>query len=538
MIALLALVATHPAHAQDVPDVRVDAQLYRLPVDATSTLWADDSHLAPGASARIAVGYLKEPFVWIWDDTGERVAVVDNVLGIDAIAGFSAWRIRGAVDVPIYPVATGALRSGGGLGDIAVDVKGVALDREAGPVGLALGARLTIPTNTTSVALGGGGVGWEISAIVDKRAGPLVLAANLGHRGVPDVDLGALGIADTLGDRFVYRAGVGFDTSDRAGLSLDLAGHLAYADVGNPAARSLEAMLGGWVRVADPLVVRGGLGRGLAGGIGSPTVRAVVALAWEPSAKPAPKPKVAAVAATKTPAAATKAPAAATKAPAGTTRAPTKPASPAFLEVPGLSTLAPGIVHIEVVDAQGSPVAATWAFGTVARGAVVNGLGMAKVSPGPWSILVSAEGYATQGLSIDVDTGMTTGVEVVLLPARLSVRPDRIELLEKIQWSGTIIDSASEPILDEMAAVLRAHPELLTIRIEGHTDSRGPAEDNLSLSGARAAAVMAALVDRGLDPNRLVAAGYGEARPLDWADNPVAWERNQRIELVVTGRAP
>lgn len=514
-LSLLSLLA--PANAQNIPVVQTDVQLYRLPVDATSTLWADDSHLTPGVSGRIAVGYLKEPFVWIWDDTGERVAVVDNVLGIDAIAAFSVWQIRGAVDVPVYPLATGALSAGGGLGDIAIDVKGVVLDREAGPVGLALGGRLALPTSTTAVALGGAGVGWELSAIVDRRAGPFVLAANLGYRGVPDVALDNVAISDVL----VYRAGLGLDTSDRAGrggagLSLDLAGQLAYADLANPAARTLEAMLGGWVRVADPLVVRGGLGRGLAGGIGSPTVRAVVAVAWEPPRKGSSQKKVAAVA-----------------------KARSRPAPTSdFLVVPGLSTLAPGIVHIKVTDADGKRVPATWAFGNVARGTIANGLGMAKVPPGPWSVLVSAEGYATQGLSIDVYTSMTTGLDVVLQPARLSVRPDRIELLEKIRWTGSAIDPVSAPILDEIAAILRANPELRGVRIEGHTDSRGPAEDNLSLSGVRAAAVLAALVDRGLDPNRLVAAGYGESRPLDWADNPVAWERNQRIELVVTARAP
>ena len=463
MIALLALAA----YAQDIPVVRADAQLYRLPVDATSTIWADDSHLAPGAFGRVAVGYLKEPFVWIWGDTGERVAVVDNVLGINAIAGFSAWRLRGAVDVPMYALATGAqldeAGAGGGLGDIAVDLKGVVFGREASPVGLALDARVTLPTATTALPLGAGGVGWEISAIVDKRVGPVVLAANLGHRGVPAVKLDDGTAADILGDRFVYRAGAGFDVGERAGVSLDLAGHLVYADIGNPSANALEAMLGGWVQPADTLVVRAGVGRGLAGGIGSPTVRAVVAVAWEPVAKE----KVNKVGKVEPKPVATKAPV--TKAPA--TKAPvTKAPAQDFLVVPSASTLPPGIVHIKVTDAQGEPVAASWAFGTVARGPVTNGLGTAKVGPGPWSILVAAEGYATQSISIDVDTGMTTGVEVVLQPARLSVRPDRIELLEKIRWTGTLIDPLSEPILDEMAAVLRAHPEFLAVRIEGHTD--------------------------------------------------------------------
>ncbi len=535
MIAALSLLGA--AYAQQIPVPAVDAQLYRFPVDATSTLWADDSHLAPGPSARVAVGFLKEPFVWIWDDTGERVKVVDNVLGIDAIAGFTAWRIRGAVDVPLYPVATGAVATGGGLGDIAVDLKGTVLEEHAAPVGFALGARVSLPTSTTAVPLGGAGVGWEISAIVDKRVGPVLLAANLGHRGVPDVALDNVAVSDV----FVYRAGLGLDLGERAGVSVDFAGHLAYAALDNPAGQALEGMLGGWVRVSDPIAVRAGVGRGLLGGIGSPTARAVLALTWEPVAKPSgPMP----VSAETKPAAVTKP--VATK-PVATKPAATKPAAtrptrgPAvadFLIVPGTSTLPPGIVHVEVTDAKGAPVTAEWAFGTVARGTIVDGLGMAKVSPGPWQILVSAEGYATQGVSVDVDTGMTTGVEVVLLPARLRLGPERIDILQKIHWSGAAIDPSSEPLLDELAALLRAHPEILALRIEGHTDNRGAPEDNLALSGARASAVLAALVERGLDPARLVAAGYGGARPLDPADTPGAWLRNQRVELVITARAP
>ncbi|MDP2307277.1 MAG: OmpA family protein [Pseudomonadota bacterium] len=501
------------AQAQQITYPELDAQRYRLPVDATSTLWADDSTLAAGPSARLAVGFLKEPMVWIWGDTGERIALVDNVLGVDVIAGFALWRIRGAVDVPLYPVATGALESGGGLGDVAVDLKGAILDREDAAIGLAIGGRMSFPTATTAVSLGGGGLGWEVSAIVDKQAGPLVLAANLGYRGVPDRGLTDLALSDTL----VYRIGGGYGFGERAGISLDLAGQLAVADFAAPTGRSLEALLGGWVTVADPLTIRAGVGRGLLGGIGSPAARAVLAVAWQPPAKA----KDTTVVEVKK-----------------EVRAPAAEKSKDFLVVPGDATLPPGIIHIEVTGPDGKPLGADWAFGTAARARMPAGLGSAKVPPGPWAILISAEGYGTQGVDVDVDTGMTTRMEVQLRRAQVRWTDERIELLTKLRWQGAALDPASGYIVDELAATLRAHPEARAVRVEGHTSNEGTQEENLALSGARAAAVIAALAERGLDAARFVPAGYGGARPIDKADTPEAWAKNQRIELVITARAP
>ena len=505
------------ALAQEIPDVDLDAQLYRMPVDATATMWADDSHLSPGPSGRLAVGYVKEPFVWIWDD-GERVAVVDDALGIDAIAGYAVWRLRAAVDVPIYALATGEAGSGAGLGDIAVDLKGTLLDREDAPVGIALGARLAFPTSTTAIPLGGSGVAWEIEAIVDRRFGDLVAAVNLGTRGVPDVALDNLDVSDV----FLYRVGAGYGIGESAGVSVDLAGQFTYGEPGNAAGSTMEAMLGGWLQVSEPLTLRAGVGRGLGSGIGAPTARGVLALAWQPGPPAAAK--------TKTPKPAKPDPAATAK--------PVKSVEQPFLIVPGDTTIAPGLVHIKVTNLEGAPLDATWLFGTVARGPVTAGLGMAKVPPGSWSILVWAEGYGTQGLGIEVESGMTSHLEAKLMPARVRVIPEKVEMLERIRFDGTVLTADSRKTLDEVAAMLRAHPEITAIRIEGHTDSRGLAEDNLTLSGARASAVLAYLVDKGLDPNRFMAAGYGESRPVDLTETPGAWERNQRIELVITGREP
>lgn len=87
--------------------------------------------------------------------------------------------------------------------------------------------------------------------------------------------------------------------------------------------------------------------------------------------------------------------------------------------------------------------------------------------------------------------------------------------------------------LDEVAKALKDQG-YQRIVVEGHTDSRGSDDANLSLSQKRAEAVRTYLVSQGIDSNKISAAGIGEARPV--ADNNTAEGRanNRRVELVVT----
>ncbi|WP_229428657.1 peptidoglycan -binding protein [Microvirga pudoricolor] len=78
------------------------------------------------------------------------------------------------------------------------------------------------------------------------------------------------------------------------------------------------------------------------------------------------------------------------------------------------------------------------------------------------------------------------------------------------------------------------------IRVDGHTDNRPIATpqfpSNWALSAARAIAVVQALAARGIAPQHLVAAGFGEYQPLDLGATDEAFARNRRIELKLTER--
>jgi OOP family OmpA-OmpF porin len=88
----------------------------------------------------------------------------------------------------------------------------------------------------------------------------------------------------------------------------------------------------------------------------------------------------------------------------------------------------------------------------------------------------------------------------------------------------------SSKTLDEAAAALIRRSEIKA-EVAGHTDNRGAAQYNRTLSQRRAETVMRYLVSKGVEPARLTARGYGPDAPV--ADNRTESGRaaNRRVEL-------
>ena len=93
------------------------------------------------------------------------------------------------------------------------------------------------------------------------------------------------------------------------------------------------------------------------------------------------------------------------------------------------------------------------------------------------------------------------------------------------------VRSANAPLLDGIVRMAAICPGML--RIEGHTDDAGATDFNLDLSRKRANAVRSALVQRGLDPRRISADGYGATRPIADNADEAGRARNRRIEIRV-----
>jgi outer membrane protein OmpA-like peptidoglycan-associated protein len=101
------------------------------------------------------------------------------------------------------------------------------------------------------------------------------------------------------------------------------------------------------------------------------------------------------------------------------------------------------------------------------------------------------------------------------------------------QSGAAIISVGASSELDAFAEALALCPGM-AINVEGHTDSDGDDQRNLALSVARAEAVVNALIERGIAPERLYAIGYGETQPV--ADNATADGKRQNRRIVVSIR--
>jgi len=118
---------------------------------------------------------------------------------------------------------------------------------------------------------------------------------------------------------------------------------------------------------------------------------------------------------------------------------------------------------------------------------------------------------------------------------KVIIEGNDIVILEKINFATASdqILPGSIPIVEAVAATLKGHPEFLVIEVAGHADERGEDDYNLNLTKRRAASVLRALTQRGVKESRIVSQGYGEYCPIDNQSNPVAWEKNRRVDFKV-----
>ncbi len=124
-------------------------------------------------------------------------------------------------------------------------------------------------------------------------------------------------------------------------------------------------------------------------------------------------------------------------------------------------------------------------------------------------------------------------------PGLVAVQNGQVRINRPIQFASNsaVILPASTPILNAVADALRASPQIRRVSVDGHTDDNGPDARNMTLSTARAAAVMTWLTAHGIEASRLESHGYGETRPsvaitdLRGAPLNAARAQNRRVEF-------
>jgi large repetitive protein len=115
----------------------------------------------------------------------------------------------------------------------------------------------------------------------------------------------------------------------------------------------------------------------------------------------------------------------------------------------------------------------------------------------------------------------------------VEVTREKINLKETVYFDTgkDTIQKRSFSLLDQVALVMKAHPEVKKVLVEGHTDDRGDDAFNLDLSKRRAASVARYLIDHGVSADRLASEGYGETKPIAPNLTNKGREQNRRVEL-------
>jgi OOP family OmpA-OmpF porin len=142
-----------------------------------------------------------------------------------------------------------------------------------------------------------------------------------------------------------------------------------------------------------------------------------------------------------------------------------------------------------------------------------------------------------------VETEATVGTETAVVaeaepewqePEDVHVEGDHITVDRHINFesdSDVILADSSE-LLDHIADTIQHHPEIHHLKVIGHTDASGGHDHNQELSEQRAAAVVAALEERGVTID-LRASGVGELEPVCEEDTDECHSQNRRVEFLI-----
>jgi outer membrane protein OmpA-like peptidoglycan-associated protein len=113
---------------------------------------------------------------------------------------------------------------------------------------------------------------------------------------------------------------------------------------------------------------------------------------------------------------------------------------------------------------------------------------------------------------------------------QLSTLPKTLTKGVTFNHRRSTLNEESRKLLDEAATILLRYPDVQIV-IEGYTDNVGSPDFNRFLSELRATAVRDYLIERGIEPSRLVAVGRGEENPVASNNTPYGRSLNRRIEF-------
>jgi outer membrane protein OmpA-like peptidoglycan-associated protein len=120
--------------------------------------------------------------------------------------------------------------------------------------------------------------------------------------------------------------------------------------------------------------------------------------------------------------------------------------------------------------------------------------------------------------------------------ALVVLSPDRLETLENIEFKKATLQAKSANVLGQLGATLRAHPEILRLRITVHMQPTKNPDEDRQVSELRAQAIREWLITYGIDEKRIEPRGFGSTKPLVDPTTKGAKGINERIDLIILER--
>ncbi len=462
---------------------------------------------------------------------------IDRQVGVDLQAGIGFGGVDVMLQIPFVALQTGAGLPGGDqaispFGDVAIKPKVRLLDPDRRRVGLAVAMPLTLPTGNGAALNGDRSVTATPTAITEVRLGPLDLAANLGVVARRKVEIEGL----TVGSQLLYRVGVRVWPWHIFALQVEAWGLGGAASTSSPA-----NWLGGiHVHNRKGFLFQMGVGTGLGPGYGAPKLR--VLMGFGVAARPSVDRDGDGIA-------------------NGDDPCPEEPEDADGFEdgdgCPDPDNDGDGIADGD--DACPDRAETVNGFqdedGCPDEVADRDGDGIADGDDPCPDEPEDADGFEDGDGCPDPDNdgdGIADGddacpdqAETVNGHEDEDGCPDEEALVRIDEAAGCIVvrerihfdtgkatlSADSFPILNRIADLLLRRDDVGPIEIQGHTDERGEAEANRSLSQRRAETVRRFLVNRGVDGERLLARGYGEDQPLRDGHDEESWAENRRVEF-------
>ncbi len=161
------------------------------------------------------------------------------------------------------------------------------------------------------------------------------------------------------------------------------------------------------------------------------------------------------------------------------------------------------------------------------------------VAPGDGEISVDATDYLAyvDKAAVKVRQEVTFDPVIRHKPktANVTINDKEITIKQQIQFAldQDVILPESTPLLLEIADVMIKNPRIKRIEVQGHTDNTGTPDHNQDLSDRRAASVRTWLDQHGVSPDRLVAKGYGQTKPLVPNVTTANKAKNRRVQFII-----